>query len=290
MTRQSSRSAARSASLSSRKSPPVTIHLRKMYVDCRFGQLHLHTAFPSSGGFDELTPLVCIHPSPLTGSVFRGLLADLGCDRSVYAPDLPGHGESDAPDSPPTIADYAAAVGDLLDSLRLRQVDVIGCQTGSLAAAELALARPEQVRRVILAGVPVFDAKEREAFNARPWPARAREDGSHLLDEWQRIRRVRGPQAPLSRLAEDMVALMQSGESAAWGATAAANYPAGERLPLLRQQVLVLRPKDEYWDMTIRADSLLREARRVDLPEQGGQAFDAGVGAVVRYAREFLDR
>ena len=290
MTLKPSRTAARATSLSSRKSPPVTVHLRKMYVDCRFGQLHLHTAFPSNGGFDELTPLVCIHPSPLSGRVFRGLLADLGRDRSVYAPDLPGHGESDAPEVPPSVADYAAAVGDLLGSLRLRQVDVLGYQTGSLAAVELALARPEQVRRVILAGVPVYDAKEREAFNARPWPARAREDGSHLQDEWQRIRRAHGPQAPLSRLTEDLADALQAGESAACGLTAAANYAAGERLPLLRQQTLVLRPKDEFWDMTARADALLREARRVDLPDVGGLAFDAGVGAVVRYAREFLDR
>lgn len=290
MTPPSTRTAARAASLSSRKSPPVTVHLRKMYVDCRFGQLHLHTAFPSSGGFDELTALLCIHPSPLSGSVFHGLLADMGRDRSVYAPDLPGHGESDAPDSPPSIPDYAMAVGDLLDSLRLRQVDVIGYQTGSLVAVELAIARPEQVRRVILAGVPVFDAKEREAFNARPWQARAREDGSHLLDEWQRIRRARGPLAPLARVAEDMVGTLQAGESAAWGAAAAANYPAGERLPLARQQVLVLRPKDEFWDMTARADALLHEGRRVDLPDVGSQALDAGVGTVVRYAREFLDR
>ena len=290
MTRHSSRTAARSASLSTRKSPTVTVHLRKMYVDCRFGQLHLHTAFPSSGGFDELTPLVCIHPSPLSGRVFRGLLSDMGQDRSVYAPDLPGHGESDAPESQPSITDCAAAVGDLLDSLRLRQVDVIGYQTGSLTAVELAIARPEQVRRVILAGVPVFDAKDRETYNARPWPARPREDGGHLVEDWQRIRRALGPLAPLSRLAEDMVGTLQSSESAAWGTAAAANYPAGERLPLLRQQTLVLRPKDEYWDMTARADALLREARRVDLPEQGGQAFDSGVGAIVRYAREFLDR
>ena len=50
------------AALSSRNSAPVTVHLRKMYVDCRYGQLHVHTAFPSSGGFDELTPLVCVAP------------------------------------------------------------------------------------------------------------------------------------------------------------------------------------------------------------------------------------
>ena len=67
----------------------MTIHLRKMYVDCRFGQLHLHTSFPSSGGFDELTPVLCVAPPSLTGRAFRPLLRDLGRDRSVYAPDLP---------------------------------------------------------------------------------------------------------------------------------------------------------------------------------------------------------
>ena len=112
MTRIPSRTAARNASLSSRKSPPVTVHLRKMYVDCRYGQLHVHTAFPSSGGFDELVPPVCTHPAPLSGRVFRGLLPDLGQQRSVYAPALPGCGESDAPEAPPSVAEYAAAVGD----------------------------------------------------------------------------------------------------------------------------------------------------------------------------------
>jgi pimeloyl-ACP methyl ester carboxylesterase len=261
-----------------------------MYVDCRYGQLHVHTAFPSSGGFDELVPLVCIHPAPLSGRVFRGLLPDLGQDRSVYAPDLPGCGESDAPEAAPSVAEYAAAVGDLLDSLRLRQVDLLGYQTGSLAAAELAIARPEQVRRVVLAGTPVFDVREREAFNARPWPARARDDGSHLVEEWQRIRRSRGVHATVSRLGEDLAAALRAGDAAAWGTAAAANYPAGERLPLIRQPVLLLRPRDEFWEMTARAEALVREARRVDLPEQNGGLFDTGAVEVARYAREFLDR
>ena len=290
MTSFPNRSAARSASLSSRKSPPVTVHLRKMYVDCRYGQLHMHTAFPSNGGFDELTPLVCLHPSPLSGRVFRTLLAELGQQRSVYAPDLPGCGESDAPTSAPTVADYAAAVGDLLDTLRLRQVDLLGYQSGSLAAAELAVARPDQVRRVILASVPVFDAKERETYNSRPWPVRAREDGTHLVEEWQRIRRSRGVNAPLARLGEDLGTALRAGDSAAWGPAAAANYPAGERLPLLRQPTLVLRPKDEFWDMTVRSDGLLPEARRVDLEGHNGGLFDTGAADVARYAREFLDR
>jgi len=268
----------------------VTVHLRKMYVDCRYGQMHLHTAFPSSGGFDERTPLVCIHPGPLSGRVFRALLPVMGQDRSIYAPDLPGCGESDPAEAAPSIAEYAAAVGDLLDSLRLRQADVLGYQAGSLVAAELALSRPSQVRRVVLAGVPVFDAREREAYNSHPWPPRAREDGSNLVDEWQRIRRSRGARASLTRLGEDLASTLRAGDAASWMPAAAANYPAGERLPLLRQPTLVLRAKDEFWDMTARADALVRESRRVDLEGHNGGLFDTGAADVVRYVREFLDR
>jgi pimeloyl-ACP methyl ester carboxylesterase len=196
-----------------------------MYVDCRFGQLHLHTAFPSSGGFDELTPLVCLPPATQSGRIFRPLLGELGNDRSVYAPDLPGCGESDAPYEPAGIHDQAAAVTDLLDSLRLRQVDVVGYHSGSLAAVELALARPDQVRRVVLIGVPTAD------------PA----------------------------------------------------YPAGERLPLLRQPVLVLRPRDELWEATARTDGLLSDARRVDLVKCGTDALDVDAAVLGGYVREFLD-
>ena len=97
MSRPAFRAIARSADPSSRISAPVTVHLRKMYVDCRYGQLHVHTAFPSSGGFDELTPMICIGTPMLTGRAFRPLLRDLGRDRSVYAPDLPGSGDAAEP-------------------------------------------------------------------------------------------------------------------------------------------------------------------------------------------------
>jgi pimeloyl-ACP methyl ester carboxylesterase len=204
----------------------VTIHLRKMYVDSRFGQLHLHTAFPSSGGFDELTPLICAGPSTLTGRAFRALLRDLGRDRSVYAPDAPGSGESDGPERAAGVADQALAFADLVDSLRLKQVDVLGYQAGSLAAIEFALARPEQVRRVMLVGIPSSDA----------------------------------------------------------------GYQVGERLPLVRQPLLVLRARDEHWDATGRADGLLRDARRVELQQADGAVLDGNAEEVVRLARDFLDR
>jgi pimeloyl-ACP methyl ester carboxylesterase len=136
--------------------PPETEpRVRRGYFECRFGQLHVHNSMPPGGGFEEGTPLVCLHGAGGSGRVFQKFLALIGRDRSAYAPDLPGCGESDGPLRPVAATEYAAAMGDFLDSVRLRQVDVLGQGAGAALATELAVTRPTQVRRVVLVSVPL---------------------------------------------------------------------------------------------------------------------------------------
>lgn len=265
------------------------VNQRRMYVDCRYGQLHLRSAFPSNGGFDELTPLICLHQSPMSSRVFRRFLELMGSDRSVYAPDMPGFGESDPPPSRPLVADYAAAICDFMDQMRLREVDLLGYQSGSAIAAEVAIARPQQVRRVAMAAVPVFDAAEREAFRQTPWPVPVREDGAHLAEEWQRSVRWRGPGVTLEQLADGFADKLGNGAHAWWGAAAAVDYDAGSRLPQVTQPVLVLRPNDDLWEITPRAEPLLRNAHFVDLAEYGFGLFDVAPEVVESHVRDFLD-
>jgi pimeloyl-ACP methyl ester carboxylesterase len=122
--------------------------LRRAYFECRHGQLHVHNAIPVGGGFDELTTLICIHGSGGSGRQFLELSKRLGASRSIYSPDLPGSGESDGPAVPLSAATYADAIADFLDSLRFRQVDLLGAGTGAAIVAELAITRPKIVRKV----------------------------------------------------------------------------------------------------------------------------------------------
>ena len=127
--------------------------LRRAYFECRHGQLHVHNAIPDGGGFDELTTLICLHGSAGSGRMFLELSKRLGTSRSIYSPDLPGCGESDAAASPLSVSAYADAVGDFLDSMRFRQVDLLGTGAGAAVAAELAAARPKVVRKLCLVGL-----------------------------------------------------------------------------------------------------------------------------------------
>jgi pimeloyl-ACP methyl ester carboxylesterase len=136
--------------------PPTGVRTRRAYFDCKFGQLHVRTAFPTTGGFDEQVTLFCLHPIDASSHTFDRFLPELADVRSVYAPDLPGYGESDSsPTRSP--ADAATAISDLANALRLRQIDLLGVQYGAAVALQLAAARPQLVRRLVLAGVPAAE-------------------------------------------------------------------------------------------------------------------------------------
>lgn len=137
--------------------PTTTVRTRRAYFDCKFGQLHVRTAFPATGGFDEGVTLICLHHNEDTSRTFARFLPEIADDRSVYAPDLPGCGESD-PAPQVNYADSAAAVVDLAKDLRLRHIDLLGMRFGAGVALELAASHPELVRRLVLVAAPCIES------------------------------------------------------------------------------------------------------------------------------------
>lgn len=129
---------------------PAEPRVRRAYFDCRQGQLHVHYAIPGGGGFDEATPLLCLPGTPGSGRFFVPLLTSLGRDRSAYAPDLPGCGESDPPTGPVGSMDVAHALFDFLDSLHLRRVDLLAHDEGVALALTMLEMRAAHIERVVL--------------------------------------------------------------------------------------------------------------------------------------------
>ncbi len=265
---------------------PASVHIRRSYAESRFGQVHVWTAYPSGGGFDERTPLLCLHHAGGSGRFFAPMLRELGNDRSVYAIDLPGHGTSDAPTAKFSVADLAGAIGDFLDSLRLRSIDVFGYQLGTLIGAELAIARPQQVRRMMVWGVPGYSPQDRVTM----LPQAMREDGSDVVEDWRRALENRGPGVPVNAVAGDFSDRLRAGASGARAVAAMAEYAVGERLPLVRQQTLVMRLKDEFWETAPRARSALPSSTMIDLSDYGQGFISAAPQRFAAVAKEFLDR
>jgi pimeloyl-ACP methyl ester carboxylesterase len=269
---------------------PAVVHVRRSYAESRCGQIHLWTAYPSGGGFDERAAVICLHHGGGSGRLFAPMLRELGNDRSVYAPDLPGHGSSDAPSGKVSVLDLAGAIGDFVDSLRLRTVDVFGYQLGALIAAELAIARPQQVRRVMLWGAPSYTPQERLALLQGAMTPGTREDGSDVSEEWQRTLQRRGANVPPGALAEELGDRLRAGVSGTKALAAAVEYATGERLPLVKQPALVLRLRDEFWDHAPRVRASLPNGSMLDVADYGQGFLSAAPQRFASIAREFFDR
>jgi pimeloyl-ACP methyl ester carboxylesterase len=133
---------------------------RSHYVPTSAGRVHVLDAL----GHGPLPPVVLLHGLSSAGVHFLPLLRRLrGHVRRVVAPDLLAHGFSD---SPPVMraelmkSALVAALDDVLDEPSV----VYGNSMGGLAAVRYALARPAQVRGLVLSspgGAAMDDAELR---------------------------------------------------------------------------------------------------------------------------------
>ena len=252
----------------------------RRFVDGRFGQIHYRIARPNR---PHRVPLMCFHLSPSSGRMYGRVLAAMARDRIAIAPDTPGFGESDAPPEAPEIADYAAAMGEVLDSLEIGAVDLLGYHTGSKIAVELAQQRPQQVRRLVLVSVPIYTpeelASQKADYAAKP-PA---DDGAHLKNAWDGHWKWRAKDTPIALVQREITESMRGGDKSFWGHRAAFNYAHADNLPKVSQPVFVLCPKDDLLEPTRRAADHIKNGRIVNIPDWAGHGMlDTHLGRHVR--------
>jgi len=256
--------------------------VRRGYFECRYGQLHVHNSIPSGGGFEEGTPLLCLHASPLSGRAFRRFLPVAGAGRSIFAPDLPGFGDSDPPAARAGVAEHAAAIGDFLDTMRLRQIDLLGHRFGALVAIELAATRPTQVRRLVLVSPPLA------ADAAEPMPPPPVADGGHLSEEWRRALAHCGPGAAPEAVSALVAERLRNHAAAAAAAAAEREFRVQPRLAQIAMPLLVVRVSDDAGAYRGEAREVPARARLVELPQQGRSLFETAPEAAAQALEAFL--
>jgi len=96
-------------------------------------------------------PLVAIHHS-IGPCGWTPLFAELARDYTVFAPDLPGYGDSTRPDWARDPRDLAILLGMWLDAQQLGPVTLLGTGYGGWLGCELATLAPARVSRLVLVG------------------------------------------------------------------------------------------------------------------------------------------
>ncbi|GLQ54095.1 alpha/beta fold hydrolase [Devosia nitrariae] len=107
---------------------------------------HMYYESHGEGG----TPLVLLHGafSSIYNS-FGTIIEGLAATRRVIGFDYQGHGRTADIDRPMSIEAIAADIVAALDELGIDKADVLGYSTGAAIALRIAIAHPEQVRKLI---------------------------------------------------------------------------------------------------------------------------------------------
>jgi pimeloyl-ACP methyl ester carboxylesterase len=261
---------------------------RRRFVDGRFGQLHVRTVEPEQ---PARTPLYCVHQSPSSSLIYVPLLETLGIDRLAAAGDTPGFGESDKPDSMPEVSDYASAHGEIIDAIGMQPpYDLVGYYTGSKIAVELALQRPEAVRRLVLFGAVIYTDEELAEEQHLYRPDEYRWDASHLMGWWQHLRRGAPEDYPIELFVRHFAEIQRGGPDSWWGHRAAFRYDLRAKLPALEQPVLLICAHDPQGEKSRRALEYLKNGTLVEFPYRVQGMLDLHTEEVCAALRDFLDR
>jgi pimeloyl-ACP methyl ester carboxylesterase len=165
--------------------PDSSRSIEKDFVDIGDRQIFVRTCGQSGS-----PPILLLHDAPGSTLALEPAIESLGAHFRVYAPDLPGSAESDPlPMSSPTIADYVQAMLTVCGHFHLDKISVYGIGFGASVAIELARQHPELVAGVILRGVLLPDAAERQEMreNYAP-PIEIDAFGTHWYRTWLMLR------------------------------------------------------------------------------------------------------
>ncbi len=268
---------------------------KKGYVDGPFGQIHYHSAWPASGQGDK-TPVVFFHQNPKSAEEYRPLVEPVGRSRLAIAFDTPGYGESERPNEPQDMVGLANAMADALEALGYGEdgkgkVDVFGFHTGVFIASELALQRPDLVRRVVMSGIAYRPQEYRdERLASLPEGKPLLEDGTFVLSRWHIIVNNRSEGVSLERASKIFLEDIHSLDKSWYAYKAVWTYAPEDRFPKLTQPVLVLQPHEMLTAETLRArEELMPEADLIEIPEITDDVFDTGGEEIAAALTEWLD-
>ncbi len=104
-------------------------------------------------------PVVLVHGFGTCAFLWRNVGPEIAlANRTAFAVDLFGYGESDRPfDAPFGIAAQSEYLDRALTGLRLPKATVVGVDLGAAVALHLAATRPERVERLVLVNPIAFD-------------------------------------------------------------------------------------------------------------------------------------
>jgi pimeloyl-ACP methyl ester carboxylesterase len=257
--------------------------IRKGYAETPNGQIH----FRQLKQVDSV-PLVLFHQTASSGMMFERIMALLSDSFHTIAPDNPGFGASFQPPSGFSIRYISDTLHAALTQLGVESCYAFGHHSGSAIAVQMAFDHPGFIKKMVLSGPPLLSEAQIAGLKASLKPFAIAEDGSHLTQVWERIRK-RDLSLPLDVVHREVL-LTQSAREAAQGAYQAVfEQPFQVQLEALDIPILVMAGEHDTLRASLEsAYSVLRNGKLKAIPNEGPYICDQNPQAVVDVIKEFL--
>jgi pimeloyl-ACP methyl ester carboxylesterase len=256
--------------------------IRKGYVDTPDGQVHYREVNRVSG-----TPLVLLHQTASSGMMFEPLMTLLSDSFHTLALDTPGFGASYSPPSLFTVHYLSSTLHAALTNLGVESCYLFGHHTGSAIAVQMAHDYPNFVKKMVLSGPPLLSEAQVNGLKASLKPFALAEDGSHLTQVWERIRK-RDSALPLETVHREVLLTQSARDAAQATYQAVFEQPFQSQLEALEIPILVMAGEQDTLRASLEpAFSILKNGAMKVIPNQGPYICDQNPQAVADIIKEF---
>ncbi|NJN79851.1 MAG: alpha/beta hydrolase [Anaerolineales bacterium] len=181
----------------------------KGYIDTPHGQIHFRQLKHAKA---DGIPLVLLHQTASSSVMFEPMMNLLADSFHAIALDTPGFGASFSPPNLFTVSYLSDSLHTALAELGVESCFVFGHHTGSAIAVQMAFDHPNFIKKMVLSGAPLLSEAQVNGLKASLKPFELAEDGTHLTQVWERIRK-RDSSLPLETVHREVL-LTQSAREA----------------------------------------------------------------------------
>jgi pimeloyl-ACP methyl ester carboxylesterase len=256
--------------------------IRKGYVDTPNGQVHFRQLKKVDG-----VPLVLLHQTASSGMMFEPLMTLLSDSFHTLALDTPGFGASFSPSNLFTVHYLSSTLHATLTTLGVESCYLFGHHTGSAIAVQMAHDHPNFVKKMVLSGPPLLSEAQVNGLKASLKPFALAEDGSHLTQVWERIRK-RDSALALETVHREVLLTQSAREAAQEAYQAVFEQPFAEQLSALEIPTLVMSGENDTLRASLEpAFSILKNGTMKVIPNEGPYICDQNPQAVADVIKAF---
>jgi len=172
------------------------------------------------------------------------------------------------PENVVTIENYAKSIWQVLEALKISQVEILGYHTGSKVGIEMSLQFPQRVEKLLCISLSTLTPEQYASKKTSFAPLPIRFPGDELTKWWKTLKGYYDPDISIETLVQKYTISLKSGPRFHLGFAASHHYNATvlEKLACLGVPTALINPNDDLQNVTPLAEKFIENCVLINEP------------------------